>query len=91
MPDANDELLTKIEAAALLKVSTRTLEVWAAKRLIKPIHFGRTVRYLRDELLAQGSAAVRSTSRTVESTAGAPKGRPLAGLAEMVRRKVSAV
>lgn len=41
----NEVLLTKPEAAAVLRVSIKTLERWAAAGMVTPIRFGRTVRF----------------------------------------------
>jgi excisionase family DNA binding protein len=46
------KLLTKREAAAILRVSVRTLENYIKAGVIKPIRIGSTVRFPADILTA---------------------------------------
>jgi len=88
--DDHEQLLTKIEAARLLNVSTRTLEIWARRKIIGPIRFGRTVRYRRDELLSHASASTNGRNRTAEPKTDKETERPLADLAKKVRGRKEA-
>ena len=48
-------LLTKAEAAALLRVSLKTLDRWRAAGVLRPVEIGegiRSVRYRRDDIEA---------------------------------------
>lgn len=45
-------LLTTREAAALLRVSTRTLHSWTKRGLIKTVRIGWMVRYAPEDLRA---------------------------------------
>lgn len=46
------ELLTKAEAAGLLRVSLKTLNRWAAAGILHPIKLGKSVRYRADDIRA---------------------------------------
>lgn len=45
-------LLTKPEAAAILRVVPRTLERWARDGELVPVRIGRTVRYAPEDIRA---------------------------------------
>lgn len=56
-PDPPVELLTTDEAAALLRVSTRTIRRWTADGILPTaVRFGATVRYDRRDVLRTGEA-----------------------------------
>ncbi len=57
--DLNDEVLELHEAAALLKMSPRWLEQSDMPRL----KFGRSVRYLKSELLAYANAHLTHSAK----------------------------
>jgi excisionase family DNA binding protein len=52
-------VLTRKEAAALFRVSTKTLERWEAAGILTPIRIGVNVRYRREDVqaLLDGQAA----------------------------------
>ncbi|NRA66575.1 MAG: helix-turn-helix domain-containing protein [Pseudobacteriovorax sp.] len=45
--------LTSEELAALLKLSPHTIRAWRKKRMITPVKFGRSVRWLLDDVLKE--------------------------------------
>jgi len=51
LADREDALITKSEAAKLLKVTERTIEIWYKKGHFKAYYLGGTVRYLKSELI----------------------------------------
>ena len=44
------KLLTSREVQQILRVHKATLTAWEKRGIIKPIHFGKTVRYTEDEV-----------------------------------------
>lgn len=51
LANADDCLITKKEAAGLLKVTTRTIEEWSKRGYFKTYYLGGSVRYLKSELI----------------------------------------
>jgi len=51
LAQAEDEYLTRKEAAELLKVTVSTLDKWRGEGLIDDYFFGRSVRFKKSELL----------------------------------------
>lgn len=49
-PQPSAPFITKIEAAARLGVSVRTLEVWCQKKIIPFLRIGRTIRFHVEDL-----------------------------------------
>lgn len=47
-----DELMTRVETAAFLKVSKVTLWNWDKKGILNPRRLGNQVRYLKSEVMA---------------------------------------
>ena len=43
-------LLTSREVTQILKVHKATLIQWEKRGILKPIHFGKTIRYTEDEI-----------------------------------------
>lgn len=49
----NDELLTELQAAIFLTLSSRTLQAWRLKGVGPPyVRLGRAIRYRRSDLVA---------------------------------------
>lgn len=44
------ELLTKAETARALRISLKTMNRWADAGILRPIKFGRTVRYRAEDI-----------------------------------------
>jgi excisionase family DNA binding protein len=47
-----DKLLTRKEAAARFQVTTRTLDRWRRRGLLRTVAVGRVVRFRQDDLTA---------------------------------------
>lgn len=47
-----DKLLTRKEAAATFQVTTRTLDRWRRRGLLRTVAVGRVVRFRQDDLMA---------------------------------------
>lgn len=47
---SNDELLTRIDAAAFLSISPRTLDQWREQGALRTIERGRWIRFRRSDL-----------------------------------------
>lgn len=57
-------LFTRKEAAEMLRIGTSTLDAWARRGLIRPIHLGRRVLYPSEEverIARQGIPWIRRT------------------------------
>jgi Helix-turn-helix domain len=66
-----DALLTEVEAAKILRLSTRTLQAWRIKAVGPPfVRAGRAVRYRRPDISAWVDANIVLTNRTSKSTIG---------------------
>ena len=50
-PPREAEILTRPEAAAMLRISTRTLDVWCKCGLMPHVRIGRSVRFTRTAIL----------------------------------------
>jgi len=62
--NANDELLTEIHAADLMRLSVRTLQAWRTKGFGPAfVRAGRAVRYRRRDLVAWIEANTVSPTR----------------------------
>lgn len=46
----NNDLLTTSEVLKLLKISRTTLYNWRESRIIKPVKFGKSIRYKRRDV-----------------------------------------
>lgn len=52
MTDDDTPLLTRAQAAARFRVTTRTLDRWRARGLLKAVTVGRVVRFRPEDLTA---------------------------------------
>jgi excisionase family DNA binding protein len=67
-PDSNDELLTKDEAAQILKVAVRYIDRCVVERRIRYVRFGRYIRIPRsaiDEYVAASMVDARPATGSV--------------------------
>jgi excisionase family DNA binding protein len=58
--DIDHELITKIQLAVRLKVSTRTIDMWMSKNLVPYRKIGRTVRFSWSEVCKKAGQKMAS-------------------------------